>query len=262
MLILITSTLHGAKRVITTQPPCAELQFQMIEKYRITYILNSPYLTTMFAKSDLLKSADLSSVRIYLTGGSRIPEDIPIQINKYLPNGFVNVAYGMSEMTILIATDYPVPRGRNTVGQLSDGLRAKIIDDNGERLGVGELGEICLMASHKPLGYYNNEAADRELFDDEGFVLTGDTGHFDADGYLYISDRKKEILKFRCNQITPSSLKAHLITSPLIEAVCIVGIPHDVDGDLVAACVVRGPGANIVETMIHEMIDGKYCFLS
>lgn len=256
VLILITSTLHGAKRVITTQPPSAELQFRLIEKHRITYILNSPYMTTMFSKCDLLKSTDLSSLRIYLTGGSRIPKDIPNQINKYLPNGYVNVAYGMSEMTIIIAADFPVPRGGDTVGRLSRGLRAKIVDDAGERLGIGESGEICLLASHQPLGYYNNAAGNSELFDDEGFILTGDIGHFDADGYLYIIDRKKEILKFRCTQISPSSLEAHLIMSPLIKAVCITGIPHDVDGDLVAACVVRNPGADIDEPMVHQMIDG------
>lgn len=256
-MFLIAGTVNGVKRIITTEPYTPQLQCRLIEQYRVTYIMNSPYQTTSFLKCDLIKSANLSSLKYYFTGGSKIPHDVPVQINKYLPNGNVHVAFGMSEIAGVAAADFPTFSGRDTVGRLISGMCAKIIDDNGNRCGINVDGELCLKGSHQFLGYYKNQQANDELFDDEGFLLTGDIGHFDEDGYLYIVDRKKEMLKYRNAQISPSSLEAHLIKTPMIKAVCITGIPDDVDGDLAAACIVRSSGVDIDEAIVHQMIDGK-----
>lgn len=256
-MFLVAGTVSGVKRIITAEPFTPELQFRLIAEYRITYIMNSPYQTTLFQKCDLIKSTDLSSLKYYFTGGSKIPHDVPLQINKYLPNGNVHIAFGMSEIAGVAAADFPTFSGRDTIGRMISGMSAKIIDENGNRCGINVDGELCLKGSHKFLGYYKNPEANNGLFDSEGFLLTGDIGHFDEDGYLYIVDRKKEILKYRNSQISPSSLEAHLIKSPLIKAVCIAGIPSDVDGDLAAACIVRSPGFDVDEEVVHKMIDGK-----
>lgn len=257
LVFLIAGTVNGVKRIITTQPFSPELQFRLIEQYRVTYIMNSPYQLTMSLKCDRIATTDLSSMKHYFTGGSKIPLAVPVQINRYLPNGHVHIVFGMSEIAGVAAADFPRFSGRDTIGQLISGLRVKIIDDNGSRCGVDVNGEICFKGSHKFLGYFDSPAANGALFDSEGFLLTGDIGHFDADGFLYVVDRKKEMLKFRNAQISPSHLEAHLIKSPAINAVCIAGIPDDVDGDLVAACIVRCPGADIDEAAVQKMIDGK-----
>lgn len=257
LIFLVAGTVNGVKRIITTQPFSPQLQFHMIEKYRVTYIMNSPYQTTLSLKSEQIATTDLSSLKYYFTGGSKIPLDVPVQINRYLPNGHVHVAFGMSEIAGVGAADFPTFSGRDTIGQLISGMSVKIIDDNGNRCGIDVNGEICFKGSHKFLGYFNNPEANSVLFDNEGFLLTGDVGHFDRDGFLYIVDRKKELLKFRNAQISPSHLEAHLIKSSAINAVCIAGIPDDLDGDLVAACIVRSPGAEINEQTVHAMIDGN-----
>lgn len=256
LTFLLGGTLVGAKRIITTQSPSLELQFRMIEQYKVSCYFNSPYQSTLFSKSELIKSANLSSIKNYFIGGGRIPQEVPIQINTYLRNGSVHIVYGLSEVTCFATADFPGSRGQDTVGQLISGLRVKIVDDDGNRCGVGVNGEICMKGLYRVLGYYNNEAATVELFDAEGFVQTGDIGHFDQDGYLYIVDRKKEMLKFRGYQVAPSYIEGHLMKSPLIKSVGVVGIPDDTDGDLIAACVVRN--GTIDEETVHKMIDGEY----
>lgn len=257
-MFLIAGAITGAKRVITTQPSSPELQFRIIEQYKVTTIMNSPFQTTLFVKSDSIKTANLSSVKHYFTGGGKIPQDVVKQIAKHLPNGKVNIAYGLSEVAGVATADFPEPHGHDTAGQLISGMHAKIVDDNGDRCGVGIDGEVCLKGSHKFLGYYKNQAANDELFDKEGFLVTGDIAHFDEDGYLYIVDRKREMLKYRGSQLSPSYIEAHLIKSPLIESVCVCGIWDDVDGDLVAACIVRDANRKLDEDMVHKMIDGKW----
>lgn len=133
----------------------------------------------------------------------------------------------------------------------------KIVDDDGNRCGVNVDGEICLKTTYKFIGYYNNREATEELFDKEGFLKTGDIGHFDEDGDLFIVDRKKDLLKY-CNfQISPSEIDSYLIESPAIKSACVVGIPDPLVTDLPAAVVVRADGSNITEEEICNMVAGN-----
>ena len=135
--------------------------------------------------------------------------------------------------------------------------KVKIIDDDGNRCGVHIDGEICIKTNYKFIGYYNNREATEELFDEENFIKTGDVGHFDEDGDLYIVDRKKDLLKY-CNfQISPSEIDSYLIESSDIKSACVVGIPDPLVTDLPAAVVVRAQGSTITEEEIVNMVAGK-----
>lgn len=211
VLILLTGTLFGAKRVITTQLSSPELQFRMIEQYKVTFMLTSSYQATLLSKNELIKTADLSSLKYYMTGGNRIPKSVPIRINKYLPNGKVHIAYGLSEIAGMVSFDYPGIHAKDAVGQLTAGMHVKIIDVDGNRCGINGHGEICVKGPVPNIGYYNNQAANNELFDAEAFLRTSDIGYFDQDGYLYIVDRKADMLKYLTFKISPSYIEAHLI---------------------------------------------------
>lgn len=133
----------------------------------------------------------------------------------------------------------------------------KIVDDDGNRLGPNEDGEIAYTTNYKFLGYYGNEEATAELYDDEGFICSGDIGHFDEDGDLFIIDRKKDLMKYCNMQISPSAIEAYLIESPGIKACCVVGIPDEMATDLPAAVVIRADGSNISGQEIYDMVAGE-----
>ncbi|XP_037037635.1 4-coumarate--CoA ligase-like 7 [Bradysia coprophila] len=254
---LLVATMNGATRIITTQSFTPELQLRLIEQYRVTYLLNLPIQLTNLLKSDRLATADLSSVRIILAGGNKVPLQLKQEMNSKLPNGYVHVAYGLTELCGYISLDFPKSSDNDTIGQLVAGAKSKIVDDDGNRCGVNVDGEICIKATNKFAGYYDNETATAEFFDEEGFVRSGDIGHFDEDGNLYIVDRKKNIFFYCGFTIEPSVVESYLSASPDIKLVCVVGVDKIVYS-LAAALIVRDENSNITEKEIIEMVAAHF----
>lgn len=258
LLALLKGTMCGATRIITTEPYSPELQLRMIEQYKITNAVNAPHHLVLMMKNERFAETDLSSLKFQFVAGSKVPLHLQTQMSSLLPNGNVHVGYGMSELAGVASVDYPGPSGRDCVGRLINGTQVKIIDDQGDRCGPNVDGEICIKLCYRFLGYYNNRKATDELFDDEGFLMSGDIGHFDNDGYLYIVDRKKDLLKYENIQISPSAIDAYLIESSDIKSACVVGIPDNVGSDLPAAVIVRADGSNINKQDVYDLVAGIF----
>ena len=256
-ITLILGTLNGATRLITTKPFDPELQFNLIEKYRVTYTLNAAHQIVLMTKCDQFSTADLSSMKCLMIGGSKVPFYLKSQWSERIPNGNFTVEFGMSEFSAHTTIDYPAVREKDTVGRLTGGCCAKIIDDNGNRCGVNVDGEICMKLNYKFLGYYGNQQATDELFDEDGFIKMGDIGHFDEDGDLFVVDRKKELLKYCSFQISPSEIDAFLTELPGIQSACVVGMPDEVATDLPAAVIVRADGSKVTEKDVYDMVAGN-----
>lgn len=252
-MMLICGTIHGATRIITTQSYAAELHLRLIEEYKVTFALNASNHLTLMSKCDRLEQTDLSSLRCQIVAGGKCSLFVQTKINSHLPNGRVCPAYGLSEAAFALTVNLS---GKDSVGQLISCYSIKIVDDDGNRLGVGEDGEICFKATYKFLGYYGNPEATNESYDNEGFFLTGDIGHFDEEGDLFIIDRKKDIIKYGGFQISPSQIESFLTKTPGIKSVSVIGMPDEVMNDLPAAFIVRSEKSNISESEIFDMVAG------
>lgn len=255
---LLLGTLNGATRIITKEPFSPELQLHLIEKYRITFTFNATHHLALVEKCDRIHKSDLSSWRIAEVVGSKVPFHVKTELSKCIPKANITVAYGMSELAGGVSIDYPSVHEKDTIGQLISGCCVKIADENGNRCGLNVDGEICIKTNFKFLGYYGNQQATDEIFDAEGFIQTGDIGHFDEDGNLFIVDRKKELLKYCGFQISPSQIDGFLTKSADIKSACVVGIPDAVlASDLLAAVVVRAKGSKITEQDVYDMVAGN-----
>lgn len=223
----------------------------------MTFTFNAAHQIVLMTKCEQFETADLSSMKCLLAGGSKVPYHLKRELKDRIPNGCLTVGYGMSEASSCISLDYPAVYEKDTIGRLVGGCCAKIVDENGKRCGVNVDGEICVKMSFNFLGYYGNKNGTDEFFDEEGFMKTGDIGHFDEDADLFIVDRKKELLKY-CNfQISPSEIDAFLTESPDIKSACVVGIPDEIATDLPAAVIVRANGSEITENDICNMVAGN-----
>lgn len=252
--VLLLGMLNGGTRIITTETYTPELQLRLIEKYNVTFAWNAPHHLVLMLKSDRLHRTNLSSLKFQLVIGGKTPYQVQTEFNAKLPNGKVYVCYGLSEAAGIVTVNV---NNKDAVGQLLNCYSVKIIDDDGKRCGINEDGEICVKSYFKFLGYYGNSMATEELFDQDGFILTADIGHFDEDGDLFVVDRKKDLIKY-CNfQISPSQIEAYLLESLDIKAVCVIGIPDKTAGELPAAFVVRNEKSNITETVIFDMVAGN-----
>lgn len=260
VLTLFAGTLKNAKRIITIASFSPELQFRLINEYKITFLISPPFHLVESLKCDGLKTIDLTSVSCQMITGSKVPVDLPEQWNKYLKRDSNNccIAYGTSELGGPVTIGFNGCGKEGSVGRIVPGFSLKIIDENGERCGPNEDGEICIKSVVKFFGYFDNEKATKESFDSEDFMLTGDVGHFDDDGFLYFSERRKDILRYRGYMIAPSEIEDFLIQNSEIESVCVVGIPDGIGSDIPSAVVVRREHSNITEDEMSELVGGHF----
>jgi len=106
-------------------------------------------------------------------------------------------------------------------------------------------------------GYYNDEKSTRATIDKDGWLHTGDVGYYDEDGYFYIVDRIKELIKYKGYQVPPAELEAILLTFPGIQDAAVIGIPNDKTGELPMAFIVKEENSNICEKDIIQYVNGK-----
>ncbi|KAF2164344.1 hypothetical protein M409DRAFT_25223 [Zasmidium cellare ATCC 36951] len=174
------------------------------------------------------------------------PEIIHLLHAKFPDTGF-RQGYGATESTACISAHPPDCydyRHAHTAGKLVANTEGKVVDleGTGRVLGVGETGEILARGPQIAMGYLGNEGATRETFDEDGFFHTGDVGHFDSQGLIHISDRIKEMIKVRGQQVAPAELEDVLLSHPLVEDCAVLGIPDDYSGEVPKGFVVLKEG--------------------
>lgn len=256
VLNLMVGTLCGSTRILSNKPFSIETQLGIIEKYKVTYVENVPYDVKLILESGMMTKTDLSSLKHMPTIGYKAPLSILKEFNELMPNGNIHNLYGMTELCD-VSLDYPKFSGRETVGRLVNGVTVKVVDDNGNRCGLNQNGEICVKPRFKFLGYYKNPTLDAEIMDSEGFFFSGDVGHLDEHGYLYIADRKKNVINCRDFWVYPFEVEEILLKSSDIKGVCVVGVPFDSMFEVPAAVVELADGAKITEDDICKMVERK-----
>lgn len=252
---LINGTLNECVRIITTEVFSAELALKLIPKYKVRTTVGPPANLAMIIQHAAIEKTDLSSLTHYWCGGSVVHDELIIKMNKYLTNGRVYVAYGMTEGNTAITSSIS-EQLLGSVGQVGDCVQVKIVDDDGNKCGINVDGEICFHAKNLFLGYYGNEAETKSVFDRDGFMHTGDVGHFNENGFLFLVDRKKDILKYRNSQISPSEIESVIQKLDGVELVCVVGIPDLVCTDLPAAAILKSATGNITEAEVNSIVKG------
>jgi acyl-CoA synthetase (AMP-forming)/AMP-acid ligase II len=215
----------------------AALAAELVEKHRITSSSGTPFhLSGMMEAADRT-GRDLSSLRHYLVGAAPVPTSLVERCKAQ--NLAVYHCYGSSEHpTVTSGTvDDPLDKQLNTEGRAIPGSEMRFVDDDGKDVPAGCDGEICTRGPELFLGYLDatlNETA----FLPGGWYRTGDIGRLDEDGYLLITDRKKDIIIRGGENISSKEVENILLAHPSIAEVAVVAAPDDRMGEVVRACVV------------------------
>jgi len=134
----------------------------------------------------------------------------------------------------------------------------QIIDvESNEALGPNKTGEICVRGPTIMKGYIGNDEATADIIDGEGWLHTGDIGHYDEDGFFYITDRKKELIKYKGYQVSPTELEQILLTHPDVNDVAVGPVVDETAGEIPKAYVVRKPGSTVTEEDIINFLHGN-----
>jgi acyl-CoA synthetase (AMP-forming)/AMP-acid ligase II len=182
-----------------------------IQKHRVTHIQTAPPVLVMLAKRPETKKFDLSSLQNILCGAAPLSKELQNEVSTRYDLKVVQT-WGMTEVT---CSCLHVPGGRDdrsgSVGYIDPNAAIKLVNDEGDEVGVGERGEIFVKGPNICLGYWRNDKATKAAFDYEGFLSTGDVAVKDDHGSYWIVDRKKELIKVKGFQVAPAELEALLL---------------------------------------------------
>jgi fatty-acyl-CoA synthase len=254
---IIGTVAAGAALVLQDQFHPADA-LELIERHKVTvhYGVPTVFITEM-READRPKR-NLSSLRIGVAAGAPVSDDLVRRIRAELcPN--LQVAYSLTETGSSVAvtgSDDPEDKQVFTVGKPLAGTDVRALDLDGTILPVESLGEIAVRGPGVMKGYYRQPGETAQAFDEEGFFLTGDLGLVDDEGYIHIVGRRKELIIRGGFNVYPREVEDRLHAHPAVLDVAVVGLPHEVLGEVVCACIVPVEGAIITGEEIKEWCRG------
>jgi long-chain acyl-CoA synthetase len=239
--VLISGYLFGVRSVLMRwfDPEAA---LRLIEQHKVKYMAGVPTMFVYMLMHPNAGKYDSSSVERWLVGAAPMPVE---QLNAFEAKfgGTMYVGYGLSEACPSVANEREgLPRKPGSTGLPIEGVKVKIVDDAGHEVPRGTVGEICAQGRNVSPGYLDNPEATAETFRD-GWLFTGDCGYFDEDGYLFIVERKKDLVIRGGLNVYPKDVEEVLYKHPLVLEAAVVGVPDVKMGEEVCAFVVLKEGA-------------------
>jgi acyl-CoA synthetase (AMP-forming)/AMP-acid ligase II len=239
---VVTLCALAAGSKLVTLPRFEPASFlKAIEAYRVSRLALVPPVMQFLATHPLVDAHDLSSLDRIGCGAAPLGAALEQRVRQRL-KCTVQQGFGMTESSGCVAVSYPGRELCGSSGQLLPGTQARIVDPvSGEDVARGAQGELWFRGPQVFKGYLNQPQVTAETLTTDGWVRTGDIGHFDAEGFLFVTDRLKELIKVKGYQVAPAELEALLITHPSVADVAVIGRPDERAGELpVAYLVVRG----------------------
>lgn len=235
-LFLMAGVLVGSSIVLTpTFTP--DLLLDSIEQEKTTHFFGAPVAYLLTAETKRLQTADLSSMKWWVYGGAPLSQNEIRYIQKAFQTENLTCVYGLTEAgpsgSLMFGNEHDLKAG--SIGQRAPlGTELRIINDNGEDVGVNEVGEIVLFGEGNMMGYYRDEVATKAAFID-GWLKTGDLARKDENGFVWIVDRKKDVIISGGVNIYPKEIEDLLLSYEGIFEVAVIGVPHPQWGETVKA---------------------------
>ena len=250
--VAITSLIRGASLVLQDRFRSAEV-LDRIEREQVTVCHGVPTMFELLMRDREFASRDLSSVRTGIIAGSPVSTDLVRRIRQW---NDVEIAYGLTEtgptVTMTRSDDDPNVRER-TVGRPLEGVEVRLVDvEAGTDSGAASVGELAVRGPNVMAGYYRMPGETARCMTDDGFFLTGDLATIDDRGAVSIVGRRKAMIIRGGYNVFPRELEDVLRTHPAVDDVCVVGVPHDILGELICACVLPMEGAIVTGDELKE----------
>ncbi|XP_066598228.1 luciferin 4-monooxygenase [Prorops nasuta] len=255
--VMIVLLLNGATNVILSRFE-EKLFLETIQNYKIQNLTLVPPLMTFLAKHPLVDQYDLSSVQNIWCGAAPLSEALQRAVVNRLNITEIRQAYGLTESSLAVTSSPPGKFKYGSVGVLVSGISGKVVPIDKPNcstpLGPYRQGELCFKGDLIMKGYCNNKNATDATIDKDGWLHTGDIGYYDEDGFFFIVDRIKELIKYKGFQVPPAELEAVLLTCLGIKDAAVIGVPNEEVGELPMAFVVKDNTCNITANEIHKYL--------
>ena len=236
---------QGARGIVLGDTDPAEI-LRLIDAKKVTYAFLVPALILFVLQHPKAAQADFSSLKNISYGASPISDEVLLRAKQVFGCGFLQV-YGLTETTgggtFLLPEDHDPARGKlRSCGRPAPGHEVRVVDGDGRSVPTGDVGEIQIRSGNVMKGYWNKQDATAKAVCGERWFSTGDAGFFDADGYLYIHDRVKDMIVSGGENIYPAEVENAIMGHPAVADVAVIGVPDERWGEAVKAIVVKKPG--------------------
>ena len=226
---------------------------EVVEDLRPQFVFLVPSMAQLLVAHPRFADSDLSSIELCAIGSAPLAPATLRAMQERMPEAAVSNSYGMTEAGPAYCA---MPKGESlkrigSVGQPMAPLEVRFVDEGGSDVDSGEVGEVLLRMAGREREYYRNPEATAATWQG-GWLHTGDLGRLDGDGYLYIVGRKKDVIIRGGNNIHAVDVEAVLHDHPAVVEAAVVGIPHPVLGEDVAAVVVVAPGTTVAVEELRE----------
>ena len=258
----------GTHVVIPMFTPDATLD--AIETHRPDVVLLVPVMIQMVLQSDKLAGTDVSSIRRIAYGASPITEAVLVEAFAKFPNaGFIQ-AFGQTELSpiaTILPSEYHVLEGPKagklrSAGRPTRICEIRVVDADLNEVARGDIGQIAVKGPNTMLGYWNKPEVTAETIRD-GWVLTGDAGYMDAEGFIFLMDRVKDMIVSGGENVYSAEVENAIGQHPGVATSAVIGIPSEQWGESVHALVILKPGAEVTADALkdhcHQLIAGYKC---
>lgn len=257
MQVLMNTGLRAGATVVTMPRFDLEEFLRLHQDYGVTRSFVAPPIVVALAKHPSVDNYDMSKLEQVFSGAAPLSAELSLEAGGRLGCEVVQ-GFGMTELSPVSHLTPPGQFKPGSVGVTAPNTSTRIVDPaTGADLGVDEDGEVLVKGPQVMLGYLNSPEATAATIDAQGWLHTGDIGHMDSDGHLYIVDRLKELIKVKGFQVPPAELEALLLTHPAIADAAVIGRADDESGEIPVAFVVLRPGSEATAEQIQEFVAGK-----
>ncbi len=243
--------LIGGHNILLTNPRDLPAVVKDLAKYRFTGFVGLNTLFVALCNNEDFRKLDFSSLKLTVSGGMAL-QLATAERWKEVTGCAICEGFGMTE-TSPVATVNPFSAIQlGTIGIPVPSTLCKIINDDGQELAIGEIGELCVKGPQVMKGYWLRQDATDEILDAEGWLKTGDIGLIQEDGYLRIVDRKKDMILVSGFNVYPNELEDVLATLPGVLQCAAIGIPDEKSGEAIKVFVVVKPGESVTKEQVME----------
>ncbi len=233
---------------------------RLIEAEQVSYFVGVPLMSYEMASHPQRGEFDLSCCKSFAAGGAPRPVDHVTKIKESFPEGFPLLGYGLTETNAVgcgnFNENYLAKPG--STGKASRPLvDLAILDDDGNLLEQGQIGEVCLRSVANFRGYWKNDEATDAAFTGNGYFRSGDLGYLDEDGYLFIVDRKKDIIIRGGENISCIEVEQAIYAHPDVTECSVFGLPDQRFGEIVGATYLVREGKHLSPDELHDYLKGR-----
>ena len=260
MNILMNASLAvGATQVMMGRFDMEEF-LTLLSQHHVTILYTVPPVMLGLTQYPAAKDYDLSSIRYGFSGAAPLSAELQQRVSDIL--GFpVLQGYGLTETSPYCNSDYVEPHlmRPGSIGPAGPDMEEKVVDvETGTvELGSNEIGELLVRGPQVMKGYFNNPEATAETITEDGWLHTGDIVRMDEDGYVFVLDRKKELIKYKGFQVPPAELEGLLLEHPAVADAAVVPKPDEEAGEVPKAFVVVKPGSETTGEDIMSFVAGR-----